>query len=348
MKAKLLKIKNFILDKDKKSYFLITKEVLELWKQDNGFPMHYFTRLAYKKNSSHYKYFTKFALINKLWHSNKLHTEKTIEILDNKIKFNRFCTNNSIPTPTMLAYNEGMNFFMEDKEIIVKDRISFESILNQLIHMSKTKSIFLKPIDGMQGKGCYRLQEEELKNNSKIDELFDVLSISKYIIQETITQHPVLDKINPYSINTIRMDTYIKEDGTVEVLSAIMRFGRKGSVVDNSSSGGFFVPLDLKNGCLKEYGFQLLDVGNEYIFEHPDTKVKLKGFKIPYVEESKKLVKRIASLLGDRLTGWDIAITPEGPIIIEGNHNYHIAMQEIAYGGYKRHPIFKEILEKYT
>ena len=168
-------------------------------------------------------------------------------------------------------------------------------------------------------------------------------------MQETLIQHPEVDCINPYSINTVRIDTYIKENGDVEILSALMRFGRKGSIVDNaSSSGGFFIGLDLESGKLADYGMQFLNLGNKYIYEHPDTKIKLQGHHIPYIEETKKLVIKAAKCLGDRLVGWDVAITPKGPALIEGNSKYHIGMQEMAYGGYRRHPVFREILEKYT
>ena len=39
------------------------------------------------------------------------------------------------------------------------------------------------------------------------------------------------------------MDTYIKDNGDIEILSALMRFRRKGSVVDNASSSGSFLFL---------------------------------------------------------------------------------------------------------
>ncbi len=42
--------------------------------------------------------------------------------------------------------------------------------------------------------------------------------------------------------------------------------------------------------------------------------------------------------------GWDIAITQNGPITIEGNHNTNITMSEVGYGGYKKHPLVKEML----
>lgn len=135
----------------------------------------------------------------------------------------------------------------------------------------------------------------------------------------------------------------------MEILSGLMRFGRKGSNVDNaSSSGGFFILLDSDQGKSGGYGMQFLNLGKQYAYKHPDTKIRLKRYSIPYVEETKKLVKRAALFLGDRLTGWDVAITPNGPILIEGNSDYHIGMQEMIYGGYKNHPIFKEILQKYA
>lgn len=126
-----------------------------------------------------------------------------------------------------------------------------------------------------------------------------------------------------------------------------MRFGRTGSLVDNASSGGFFIPVDMEEGCFKEYEFQFLELSNNYIYEHPDTNIKLNGYKIPCFQESKELVKKAAKDLGDKIVGWDIALSKEGPVLIEGNYNYHIGMSEKAYGGYKEHPIFKKIIAKY-
>jgi hypothetical protein len=50
----------------------------------------------------------------------------------------------------------------------------------------------------------------------------------------------------------------------------------------------------------------------------------------------------------NRLVGWDVAILPDGPAIIEGNDRYHKGIQEMAYGGYRRHPTFARILEKFV
>ncbi len=46
------------------------------------------------------------------------------------------------------------------------------------------------------------------------------------------------------------------------------------------------------------------------------------------------------------MIGWDVAISENGPLIIEGNDNNSLFMSDIAYGGYLKHPLFKEILEE--
>lgn len=341
-------IKNYILDPDKKPIITLTKEVLELWKSEKSFPIYYFTRLVYKNNNTSYKDYTSISYIKQLHNSTELHNEQTSEILVNKIKFNEFCVDNKLPAPKLIGLIEGQVFKNKELNLELSDSQVLLDIFKKLFEITKLESIFLKPVDGLQGKGCYRIDISTLSDKIMLAEIYKSIQLYDYIIQETVLQHPILNKINPYSINTIRMDTFIKDDNSVEVLSGLMRFGRKGSVVDNASSGGFFIPLDLKQGKLKKYGMRFLNLGNKYIYYHPDTKIKLEGYEIPYVKEAIELAKKAAILLGDRLVGWDIAITPSGPLLIEGNRCYDIGMQEMAYGGYKKHPVFREILQKFA
>lgn len=50
------------------------------------------------------------------------------------------------------------------------------------------------------------------------------------------------------------------------------------------------------------------------------TNIKFDGFQIPYWEEIKEMVLK-AALVNDKvnLVGWDVAISKNGPLIIEGN-----------------------------
>lgn len=53
-----------------------------------------------------------------------------------------------------------------------------------------------------------------------------------FIYQETLNQHQNINKIYSQSINTIRVHSYFNEErDEVELISALMRFGRDGAVV---------------------------------------------------------------------------------------------------------------------
>ena len=54
--------------------------------------------------------------------------------------------------------------------------------------------------------------------------------------------------------------------------------------------------------------------------ENSITNIKFDGFQIPYWEEIKEMVLE-AALVNDKvnMVGWDVAISKNGPLIIEGN-----------------------------
>ena len=61
------------------------------------------------------------------------------------------------------------------------------------------------------------------------------------------------------------------------------------------------------------------------------------GFRIPYWNEVRELVKNVHAKLPDiRSIGWDVAITPNGPVLIEGNDNWEIGGPQDMEGGLKQ------------
>ena len=311
--------------------------------QERRFAKEYLSRLLYRKNSLPFNNFLRDEEIGKLQLSRILHSDESAETLINKVKFYEFCVQNNIPTPKIIVYNEKQLFHDFKQAFEIKDVETFKELAKEWIFASKHQSIFIKPVDGKGGANAYRLDLNS--NEVEFNTVFNAIITAHYIIQETIIQHPDIQMVSPYSINTLRVDTYKPLNEPSRVMSALMRFGRKGFVVDNpGSSGGFFVPVDMQNKCLRAPGLQMMAVGNHTYLEHPDTHVILDKHSIPYLDEAFALVNHACELLGDRLIGWDVCIGPEGPIIIEGNHNYHMVMQEVAYGGYRKHPDFIRVL----
>ena len=118
--------------------------------------------------------------------------------------------------------------------------------------------------------------------------------------------------------------------------------------MDNVSSGGCAVKVNLITGKLEELGYQSFSLSHgKRTTEHPLTKMVFKDFKVPEFEKAKELVLKAASFMpGLRLIGWDISLSTNGPVLIEGNSFYDITGSDLLYGGYGSNPVFKKVLEE--
>lgn len=53
---------------------------------------------------------------------------------------------------------------------------------------------------------------------------------------------------------------------------------------------------------------------------HPDSGILFKSIQVPFLQQAIELVKSAArSIPAIRWIGWDLAITPQGAVLIEGN-----------------------------
>ena len=102
------------------------------------------------------------------------------------------------------------------------------------------------------------------------------------------------------------------------IVGAAARFGRMGGYVDNLAQGGVAVSIDMNKGVLFEFGMREYDLTKYY--EHPDTHREFAHVKVPYWEQIKDLIHRVSIVMPPlRMIGWDIAITENGPVIVEMN-----------------------------
>jgi hypothetical protein len=165
-----------------------------------------------------------------------------------------------------------------------------------------------------------------------------------YIFQENINQHPELSRINASSLNTIRIDTFKSFPKKPEVISAYLRMGRSGKVVDNTMAGGIWTGIDRISGKLQPMAFSKLGSGGAVFSKHPDSGVEFKDFSIPHFDKVEEMACEAANLISEKLVGWDIGVSVDGPVLIEGNGSYEVITSDIAYGGYRRNPVFKKAM----
>lgn len=206
----------------------------------------------------------------------------------------------------------------------------------QTIQEKNPEKLFVKPADGTGGFGLYMFTRTDTGQYSTPENVIfnqDFLSMmgkpGDCIIQEGIIQDPEFSKIYPDSVNTCRIVTE-NFDGNVRPVCAMMRFGRGGLNVDNVSSGGLCLKIDIRNGKVGEYA---VSYEHEKFSEHPDTGFSFKNFKISRWKEIVDFVNKSAEKLPYfSHLGWDICLTKEGPLAIEANLDNGIEVLQLAYG----------------
>jgi hypothetical protein len=147
----------------------------------------------------------------------------------------------------------------------------------------------------------------------------------------------------------MRIDTFIDQKGNIEIISGFLKMSTGDNPVDNNTSGGCGVGIDMGLGTLKSNGYSKIKMSGVGILkEHPVTGVNFEGFSIPMLEEAKELVLKAAGLMpGLRLVGWDVGISEEGPVLVEGNSDYGINSNDLMYGGYMANPVFCRVLDEF-
>lgn len=241
-----------------------------------------------------------------------------VAVLRDKYLFFRFMETFGLPTPRVVG-------------VVDHKGLCSPSMARMQPNELPPRPLFLKDIDGECASYVKKL-------NSAEDIVREIPKLSNgcYILQEALYQHSEVANINPGCINTIRLAT-VRTHDRIEVFGAVMRFGTSETgCVDNSAAGGICVGVDCDHGTLMKFGFYKPKYGIK-TESHPDSHLKFEGFVIPYFHEAVRLAKEAHRQLPRiHSIGWDIAITPEGPVFIEGNDNWEIKSMQASYGGLKQ------------
>jgi hypothetical protein len=139
------------------------------------------------------------------------------------------------------------------------------------------------------------------------------------------------------------MVTFVNHTGEVDLHVAILRLGRRGSGGDNWARGGLSVHIDIGTGTLGRGVFKP-KYGGAWTDTHPDTKVRFAGLQLPFWREVCEVCTRAARLTpGLRSVGWDVVITADGPIILEGNPDWDLQMVQVHTDGFLQPAIRAEL-----
>lgn len=193
----------------------------------------------------------------------------------------------------------------------------------------------VKPAAGVYGEGVavFRRDDDRFVDHAgrsvSAAELcqarFDDPKYDRFLVQERLTNHPEIVALTGREyLQTVRIATVVDRQGAPHVLYAEWKLIGGDSPTDNyhfGESGNFTANLDIETGALGPAMTLAADrVGSRVVSTHPRTGANLVGVRLPAWPELLALVRRCAVLfLPLRTVGWDVGLTPRGPVVVEGN-----------------------------
>lgn len=172
-----------------------------------------------------------------------------------------------------------------------------------------------KPAHGEGGAGISIYAAAEIEDFTQWRAA--LIARDQTLVEQVLEQHEALAGLYPGSVNTVRMITYLDPNDSLHIIASVLRIGN-GDVIDNFASGGMYAMLD-DDGVAHYAG---VDKQSNVYETHPATGVQIAGFAVPRYKEIVAMIAEAARRLPTvPYVGWDIAMTPEGPALIEANHN---------------------------
>lgn len=237
-----------------------------------------------------------------------------------------------IPTPALIGFVHPVSGVTVDGNALCS-----APQLESLVRRHAGKTLCFKLIRGWAGRGFVAatvhleggrlrlrlrsgagVEDEALELAAFWDLLMQGHGKDGRLVEEYFEQHPDMARFNPSSLNTCRVWAIRRPEQSAKVVLAYLRMGREGSPVDNQSAGGIVAPIDLSSGRLAA---ALDGLATRHSFAtHPDHGARIEGETIPFWEEAKQLAEHCLTVFpGLRFAGADIAIGPDGPVVIELN-----------------------------
>lgn len=340
---------NWVIETSKqanKSWFYVISDFLKLRKRTLISKVEYTNYKLYNANTVFKNSFLSMSKAWQLW-----------EILNPRVyaclardKYISHCVLNNANIPTSELY-----LYYHPKLACNTDCMAYnyDGVID-ILKSKHVKQCVIKPSqDSAHGEGVIVSHTIEFNEDDCILKRYDGTYIDlKRILQDTpllfeslVQQDNQLSKFNSSSVNTIRMMTALYPDNTVKLFAAFIKIGRDGSDVDNAGAGGNVdAAIDIKSGKL----YNAIEFNSWQnivkINNHPDSDAPIEG---EYINNWNDIVCKIcdyqARIPQLKTIGWDVAITEDGPIIIEINNWWDTTGQLFINRGWKN-----EVLDCYN
>lgn len=324
--------------KNRKGNLKVLTEVIYLTAYWRCLPFHYFRYGLYNKAFS-LKVAKNFIPETVVYYRLLNHLNEQLFLLDDKNVFDFHLRSTALPMPkTALRVISG--------QLLTANGST--SIDARYIKTLDMKEIIAKPANfGSGGKSIFffrRIGDCYISSEGEFLDIDFLKSISNrdWIFQERVENSAYYSSFHPESLNSIRVMTF-REEMKIHVLYATLKIGNNYAKTDNAHTQGIYVGINLESGELMNNAF---DENLNLYDRHPITGKVFQGSKVESIDDVIQLAIQAAQLFPTiRFIGWDIAVTPDGPVILEGNSSPGLTLIQRTNNGLKT---FYELAKKHV
>lgn len=194
------------------------------------------------------------------------------------------------------------------------------------------RPFFGKPIRGMGGKGailCEGIEGTTVhvrgKDPMSADAFFDALGQTPYLFQEVLVNHPTLLRLAPH-VATVRLSIFVYDD-KVTLAFAVLKLPDARNIVDSPlSEGNLVCEISDPEGMIRSV-IGSTPFGRIEHSTHPATGTPILGLELPFWAELRRSAAQAALLFAPlRYQSLDVAITADGPVVVEVNAGGSLGM----------------------
>jgi hypothetical protein len=228
-------------------------------------------------------------------------------------------------------------------------RVSSETVLKTHtdVHEFLAGDVFpfyVKPISAGYGRGVVgvsgysngivNLIDGTTVSIEKFMQPFDFSPYRGMLFQKSLTAHPsIVELTGTHAISCVRFICFVTSRGP-QIQTAFWKITAGKNMLDNFSHGDYgncLGAIDRKSGKIVRAISKLGPGG--VIESHPTTGKRLIAFQLPDWERAIALVTSAAgNFPGLRLQNWDVALCPNGPVLLELNTESELGVPQAISG----------------
>ena len=251
--------------------------------------------------------------------------------IDDKVAFHEMCRAHALPTPAILAIFAPACTLMAFGS---GEPPKHDLFVKASTGHSRAERLRWRGIHFESNRGCL-LRPEDLPNYLAGRARSENLTL---LVQPVLSNHPVLRLPSDGPLAAARFVTGRSINGEVTAIYCVMYWGRAGEL---TSHGNWVSMIDVASGRIMPAPPQDAPCVSLYQYRPscndtctlPSWDAALQYVKIAH--------QACASFV---FVGWDVAFTPHGPVILEGNANWEAATYQTLRGEPLGHTKFVDIL----